>query len=170
MVSGKCISHFKMLWSVSGTYREEVALTSPFFFWLFYSLQENSRVILSLLLGFRLVWAPSSMSYKTIIGRRSCWTKWTTFPPIPNWVVWPSFRRRWLFGRIIFACFYRELNDPSITQSHSWGHWSKGCCRSSWIIFGSLGLFARRQPCGRTFLGAKDTVGRTISKVCIKHF
>ena len=119
MVSGKCISHFKMLSSVSGTYYGEVALTSPIFFLLYYLLHENSRVILSLLLGFTLVWAPSSMSYKTIIGRRSCWTKWTTFPPIPNWVIFPFFRRRRLFGRIIFACFYNNLNDPSITQSHS---------------------------------------------------
>jgi hypothetical protein len=72
MVSGKCISHFKMLSSVSGTYYGEVALSSPFFFLLFYLLQENSRVILRLLLGFRLVFAPSSMSYEAIVGSWSC--------------------------------------------------------------------------------------------------
>ena len=45
MVSGKCISQFKMLWSVSRTYYGEVALKSPIFFELFYLLQVNSRVI-----------------------------------------------------------------------------------------------------------------------------
>ena len=119
MVKGKCISQYKVLSSVSGTYYGEVALTSPIFFWLFYWLQENSRVILSLLLGFRLVWAPSPMSYEAIIGSWSCWTIWTTFSPIPNWFVLPFFMRRWLFERIIFACFYSKLNDPSITQTHS---------------------------------------------------
>jgi hypothetical protein len=44
-MSDKCISHFKMLWSVSRTYYGEVALTSPIFFVLFYLLQVNSRVI-----------------------------------------------------------------------------------------------------------------------------
>ena len=36
MVSGKCISHFKMLWTVSGTYYGEVALSSPIFFFYIY--------------------------------------------------------------------------------------------------------------------------------------
>ena len=40
----------------------------PFFLLLlFYVLKENSRVILSLLLGFRLVWAYCSMSYQAIV-------------------------------------------------------------------------------------------------------
>ena len=38
MVSGKCISHFKMLWTVSGTYYGEVALSSPIFFLYWYIL------------------------------------------------------------------------------------------------------------------------------------
>ena len=37
-----------------------------------------------------------------------------------------------------------------------------GCCRSSWSRPASLGHVARRQPFGRTFFGAKDTVSRTI--------
>ena len=71
-MSGKCISHFKMLSSVSRTYYGEVALSSPIFLllllFLIYVLKENSRVILSLLLGFRLVWASCSMSYQAIIA------------------------------------------------------------------------------------------------------
>ena len=154
MVKGKCISQYKVLSSVSGTYYGEVALTSPIF-WLFYWLQENFKVILSFLLGFRLVWAPSPMSYEAIIGSWSCWTIWTTFSPIPNWFVLPFFMRRWLFERIIFACFYSKLNDPSVTQIHSGGNWSKGCRRSSWSRSASLGFFARRQLCGRTYCGRR---------------
>ena len=125
MMSGKCISHFKMLSSVSRTYYGEVALSSPIFFFLlllFYVLKENSRVILSLLLGFMLVWASCSLSYQAIIVSSFCRsTIWTTVCrcPIPYWVIFPCFRRRWLFGRIIFTCFYSKLIDPSTTQSHS---------------------------------------------------
>ena len=170
-MSGKCISHFKMLSSVSRTTTGKLHCQVPFFLlFLFYVLKENSRVILSLLLGFRLVWASCSMSYQAIIVSYSCWTTvWTTVCrcPIPYFFVFPCFRRRWLFGRIIFTCFYSKLNDPSITQSHSWGNWSTGCCRSTWSRPTSLGLFARRQRWGRTYWGAKDTVGRTIHCLCI---
>ena len=49
MVSGKCISHFKMLSSVSRTYYGEVALSSPFFFWYDDSghIEENSSMTLN---------------------------------------------------------------------------------------------------------------------------
>ena len=165
-MNSKCISHLKMLSRVSRTYYREVALTSPIF-WLFYWLQENFKVILSFLLGFRLVWAPSPMSYEAIIGSWSCWTIWTTFSPIPNWFVLPFFMRRWLFERIIFACPYSKLNDPSITQTHSWGNWTKGCCTSSWSRPASLVFFARRQLCGRTCCGAKDTIAATSPSVVL---
>ena len=128
MMSGKCISHFKMLSSVSRTYYGEVAMSSPIFYFiflllLFYVLKGNSRVILSLLLGFTPVWASCSMSYQAIIISYFCWTTvWTSVCrcPIPYWVIFPCSRRRWLFERIIFACPYSKFDDPSI-----WGNWNK---------------------------------------------
>ena len=42
------------------------------FFYYSIFLQENFMVILSLILGFRLVWASSSMSYQAIVGSFSC--------------------------------------------------------------------------------------------------
>ena len=93
MMSGKCISHFKMLSSVSRTYYGEVAMSSPIFYFiflllllLFYVLKGNSRVILSLLLGFTPVWASCSMSYQAIVISYFCWTTvWTSICrcPIP---------------------------------------------------------------------------------------
>ena len=158
-MSGKCISHFKMLWIVSGSYYGEVALTSPFFLFffclLFYLLQVNSRVILTLLLGFRLVRAPSSMSYEAIIGSYSCRTIWTTFSPIPNWGVFPFIRRRWLLGRIIFTCFYSKFNDPSITQSHSWGNWSKGFAEAADADPPALVFLPEGSPLGGLFWGRR---------------
>ena len=38
MVSSKCINHFKMLWSVSGTYCGKVALRSPILYIYIYSM------------------------------------------------------------------------------------------------------------------------------------
>ena len=46
-------------------------LYGPIFFYSIF-LQENYRVILSLVLGFTPVWASCSMSYQTIVVSYSC--------------------------------------------------------------------------------------------------
>ena len=173
MMSGKCISHFKMLSSVSRTYYGEVAMSSPIFYFiflllLFYVLKGNSRVILSLLLGFTPVWASCSMSYQAIIISYFCWTTvWTSVCrcPIPYWVIFPCSRRRWLFERIIFACPYSKFDDPSI-----WGNWNKCVSQAAEADLLALFFFAGRQLCGRTCCGAKVTIGCTIHCLSIKWF
>ena len=110
MVSGKCISHFKMLWSVSRAYYGEVALSSPFFLNDYSGhVQENSGMILNFLrlylLFFLASWSMGS------VGSFWTWNNW----PIKGTGLLPWAKRAGLYNQNRYS-YWIWIFGPILVQ------------------------------------------------------
>ena len=110
MVSGKCISHFKMLWSVSRAYYGEVALSSPFFLvWLFWTCTGkfwyDSKFLWLYLLFFLASWSMGS------VGSFWTWNNW----PIKGTGLLPWAKRAGLYNQNRYS-YWIWIFGPILVQ------------------------------------------------------